>query len=106
MLDPFALLVQHCWGHERLLHMISKVEWGVSFPRYTAGPNLVGSCCIRLHTTVNTDATTPNIAGPTMLGVVHPFARRFTLLRRLVTSKLLAGLSQSEEKAAIASCHG
>ena len=90
MLDPFALLVQHCWD--------------VSFPRYTAGPNLVGSCCIPLHTTANMDAITPNIVGPTMLGVVRPFARRFTLLGRLGTSKLLAGLSQSEEKAA--SCHG
>ena len=26
----------------------------------------VGSCCIRLHTTANTDATAPNIFGPTM----------------------------------------
>ena len=86
------------------IHMISKVVWDVSFPRYTAGPNLAGSCCIRLHTTANTHAATHNIAGPTMLGVVRPFARRFTLLRRLGTSKLLAGLSQSEEKAA--SCHG
>ena len=28
------------------------------------------SCCIRLHTTYNTDATTPNVAGPRMLEVV------------------------------------
>ena len=31
---------------------------------------IVGSCCIRLHTTANTEATTPNSVGPTMLGVV------------------------------------
>ena len=43
--------------------MISKVVWDVSFPRYTAGPNLVESCCIRLHTTANTDATTPTLLG-------------------------------------------
>ena len=30
--------------------------------------NIVRSCCIRLHTTVNTDATTPNIVSPAMLG--------------------------------------
>ena len=36
-------------------------------PRCTAGPNIVGSCCIRLHTTANTHATTPNIVGATML---------------------------------------
>lgn len=39
------------------------------------GPNLAAmlcrlSCCIRLHTTYNTDATTPNVAGPNML-VLH-----------------------------------
>ena len=32
--------------------------------------HVVGSCCIRLDTTANTDATTPNIVSPTMLGVV------------------------------------
>ena len=32
--------------------------------------NNVGSCCIRLHTPVNTHATTPNIVGATMLEVV------------------------------------
>ena len=26
-------------------------------------PNVVGSCCIRLHTTTKTDATTPNMVG-------------------------------------------
>ena len=39
----------------------TKSLWAVSFPRCTAGPNIVGSCCIRLHTTANTHATTPNI---------------------------------------------
>ena len=37
--------------------------WGVFFPRCTAGPNIVGSCCIRLQTTANTHATTPNNVG-------------------------------------------
>ena len=31
---------------------------------------VVGSCCIRLHTTANTDATSPNTVGPTILGAV------------------------------------
>ena len=72
MLDPFAQLklFQHCWGHASAWHMVSKVLWVVSFPRCTAAPNIVGSCCIRLHTTANTDATTPNTVRPTMLGVV------------------------------------
>ena len=68
MLDPFAQLFQHCWGNPRSLRM----DWVVFFPRCTAGPKLVGSCCIRLHTTANTHATTPNIVGATMLGVVAP----------------------------------
>ena len=58
MLDPFAQLFQHCWGRARSLHMVYKDLWVVSFPRCTAGPNIVGSCCIRLHTTANTHATT------------------------------------------------
>ena len=40
-----------------------KELWVVSFPRCTAGPKLVWICCIRLHTTANTHATTPNIVG-------------------------------------------
>ena len=42
--------------------------WVVSYPWRTTGPNIVGSCCIRLQTTANTHATTPNSA--TMLGAV------------------------------------
>ena len=52
-----------------------KVLWFVSFPRCTAGPNINGSSWIRLHTqctTANTEATTPNVVGPTMLGVLAP----------------------------------
>ena len=70
MLDPFAQLFQHCWGQAHAWHMVSKVLGVVSFPRCTAGTNIVGTCCIRLHTTANTDATTPKIVGPTMSGVV------------------------------------
>ena len=33
-------------------------------------PDNIGSCCVRLDTTANTNATTPNIVGPTILGVV------------------------------------
>ena len=33
-------------------------------------PNMVGSCCVRVGSGVRTDATTPNIVAPTMLGVV------------------------------------
>ena len=65
MLDPFAQLFQHFWGHARSLRMDYKDLWVIFFPRCTAGPKLVGSCYIRLHTTANTHATT-------MLGVVAP----------------------------------
>ena len=70
MLDLFAQLFQHCWGHARSLCMVSKVLWVLSFPRYTAGPNIVESCCTHLHSTANTHTTTPNIVGATMVGVV------------------------------------
>ena len=56
---------------------LTKALWAVFFPGCTAGPRLVESCCIRLHTTANTHATTPNIFGATMLGVVAPVCTRF-----------------------------
>ena len=70
MLDPLVQLFQHCRGHARSLRMVYNDLWVVSFPRCTLGPNIVGSCCIHLHTTANMGATTPNIVGATMLGVV------------------------------------
>ena len=68
-------IAQQCWtrsflGPRTLLRMDYKDLWVVFFPRCTAGPNIVGSCCIRLQTTANTRATTPNIVGATMLGLV------------------------------------
>ena len=61
----------HPRGHARALHVDSKVLWVVSFPRCTAGPNIVGSSYIRLHTTANTDPTTHSIVDPPVLGVVR-----------------------------------
>ena len=77
MLDPFAHLFQHCWGHARSLRIASKALWVVSFPRCTAGPNIVGSCCIRLQTTANTDATTPNNVESCCVGLHPGFTRSF-----------------------------
>ena len=54
-MDPFALPT--LLGHARSLRMEYKDLWVVFFPRCTAGPKLVGSYCIRLHTTANTQAT-------------------------------------------------
>ena len=70
ILDSFAQLFQLCWGHARSLRMVCKDLWVVSLTRCTAGPSIFGSCCIRLHTTANTCATTSNIVGASMLGVV------------------------------------
>ena len=66
--------------------------WVVFFPRCTAGPKLVGSCCIRLHTTANTHATTPNIVGATMLGVVAPVCTRPKTSNFLVTHYFHSGI--------------
>ena len=56
-------VAQQCWAHARSLRIVYKDLRVVSFPRFTAGPNIFGSCCICLYTTANTHATTPNIAG-------------------------------------------
>ena len=50
--------------------LVTKVLCVVSCPRCTAGPSIVGSCYIGLHTTANVETTTPNIVGPAMLGVI------------------------------------
>ena len=51
-------VAQQCWIHlHSSLCMDYKDLWFVFFPQCTAGPNNVGSCCIRLHTTANTHAT-------------------------------------------------
>ena len=80
MLDTFAQLFQHCWGHARSLRMVYKDLWVVSFPRCTAGPNIVGSCCIRLQTTANTYATTQQC-----WDLLRPFARS---LKKTIRPKL------------------
>ena len=64
ILDPLTQLFQHCWGLSRALHMVSKV-----LTRCTAGPKIVGSCCICLHITANTNATTPNIVASVCAGL-------------------------------------
>ena len=70
LLDPFVQLSQHSWGLARVWGVVYKASWAASFPRYTEGSSIVGNCCIRLRITANTDITTPNIVGPTVLEVV------------------------------------
>ena len=75
-------LAQQCWIR---LHSSSNIVWATHahcawftktdglYPSHDAlqvPTSWVGSCCIRLHTTANRHATTPNIVGATMLGVV------------------------------------
>ena len=47
-----------------------------TFLHCTADPNIIRSCCTRLQTTANTDATTPNIIGPTLFGFLISSAAR------------------------------
>ena len=68
-------VAQQCWIRLHSSSNITTLRMDYKdffFPRCTAGPKLVRSCSIRLHTTANTHATTPNIVGATMLGVVAP----------------------------------
>ena len=43
MLDPFAQVFQHCWGHAKHYTWFTK---SYGFTRRTAGPNIVGSYCV------------------------------------------------------------
>ena len=61
-----TLLRQQCW---ELLHACW--QWcanGCNNSQHCCANN-VGSCCMRVGSGVQTDATTPNIVAPTMLGV-------------------------------------
>ena len=62
-----TLLAQQCWD---LLHPFAHHCQHARNNSQHCWRNIVGSCCIRLHTTANTHATTPNIVGATMLGFV------------------------------------
>ena len=73
MLDPFAQLSQHCWGRARSLCMVYKDLWVVSFPRCTAGPDIVGNCCVRCTQLPTRTQQLPTLLAQqcsTMLGVV------------------------------------
>ena len=63
MLDRFVQLFQHCWAHTCALHMVYNISLVASFPLCVGGPHIVGSSCIQLHTTADTEATNPNFVG-------------------------------------------
>ena len=84
MLHPFGQLLQHCWGHApplriqiqiQIKSMVYKDLWAVSFHDALQVTTLLRVFCIRLQSTTNTYATTPNIVGATMLELLRPFAR-------------------------------
>ena len=58
---------QHCW---ELLHPFADHCQHARNNSQHCWRNNVGSCCIRLHTTANTHATTHKNVGATVLGVV------------------------------------
>ena len=65
------------WSPKRhaTLRMDYKDLWVVFFPRCTAGPKLVGSCCIRLHTTANRKQQVPTLLAQQCWELSRPFAR-------------------------------
>ena len=71
MLDPFAQLFQHCWGHARSLYRVYISTYGLH-PSHDAlqVPALLG-----VVASVCTPLPTPNIVGAIVLEVLRPFAR-------------------------------
>ena len=77
MLDLFAQLFQHCWGHTRVLHMVSKVLW--VYPSHDAlqVPTLSGvvaSVCTPLPTRT---WRLPALLAQQRWELSRPFARSF-----------------------------
>ena len=105
-------VAKQCWvrlhsssnsvGAPTLITHYYKDVWVVSFARCTAGPNIVESCCICLHITAKTDATTNDIVGATMLGVVASVymqpKRPLSFLQRLRCFEQREALKKSFEK--------
>ena len=75
-------------GHASALHKDTTHKTFETIPRCTACLNIAGSYCIPLHTTAETDATTPNIAGPTMLEVVVSVWSSFKKFHNVVCNLL------------------
>ena len=105
-------VAKQCWvrlhsssntvGAPTLITHYYKDVWVLSFARCTAGPNIVESCCICLHITANADATTNDIVGATMLGVVASVymqpKRPLSFLQRLRCFEQREALKKSFEK--------
>ena len=82
MIADVGSMLDQCWihfhtssnivvvGHARALRKDTTHKTFESIPWCTAGPNTVGGYYIPLHTTAATNATTPNIAFPTILEVI------------------------------------
>ena len=58
MLNPFAQLFQHCWGHACTLRMVYKVSWVVSYASAITGQKNVGSFWHKSFTGFKLCATT------------------------------------------------
>ena len=101
MLDLFAQLFQHCWGHARSLRTDYKNLWVVFCPRCTAGPKLwvVASVCTSLPR--RTQQQSNNSA--TMLGVVAPVCTqpKATFTKTKMKQKFVDGFSLTDFSAAI-----
>ena len=75
MLDPFAQLFQHCWGHACALHMCTPKSYGL-FPSHDAPrvPTLLGvvaSVCTPLSTCTQQH---PALLAQLCLALLRPFA--------------------------------
>ena len=64
-----------CWGHARSLRMDYKDLWVVFFPRCTAGPNIVGSCCIVCIPLPTRTQQLPTLLAQQCWELLRPFAR-------------------------------
>ena len=80
MLDPFAQLFQHCWGHARSLRMVTK-----SYGLHPSHDALQVTILLGVVASVCTPLPTRNQQLPTLLAqqcweLLRPFARSLILL--------------------------
>ena len=76
MLGPFAQLFQHCWSHARLLRVVYKDLWVVSFPRYI--DRLLGVVAYVCTTLPTRTQQLPTLLAQQCWELLRPFARSLT----------------------------
>ena len=98
MLDPFAPLFQHCWGHARSLRMVYKDLLVVSFhdaPQVSTLLGVAASVCRQLPTRTQ---QLPTLLAQQCWELLRPFARSLRIQELHSNNKQIIQLERNRIK--------